>query len=286
MTRSKTLAAPVFFEGVGVHSGRSVRLRLLPSSIPGIVFRRTDLDNAELPLTTGRIDSQNSTTLVGDRFRVRTVEHLLAALWVPGIDSLTIELDADEIPIMDGSAEPFARALQTAGIERLPDSQPFLRIARPFILADEGATIDFAPPAAAGGLELSYTIDFPHPAVGGQTLRRPIRWGVFVREIAPARTFGFLKDAESLRSRGLALGASAENSILLDDDSVTNGPLRFPDEFVRHKLLDLIGDLALLGRPLAGRVSAVKAGHRLHFAAVRHLLDHPELTVLEGTADA
>jgi UDP-3-O-[3-hydroxymyristoyl] N-acetylglucosamine deacetylase len=282
MVFSKTLAGPVAFEGIGVHSGKSVRLRLLPSPAPGIVFRRTDLAKAEMPLAFDRVESRNSTTLCGDRFQVRTVEHLLAALWVPGIDSLMIELDADEIPIMDGSAEPFARALQTAGLAMLPFPQAALRVVRPFMLEDGGATIAFAPPGEENELEISYTINYAHPAIGVQALRRPLRWDVFVGEIAPARTFGFLKDVEGLHAQGLALGASVENTVVLDETGVMNGPLRFPDEFVRHKLLDLAGDLALLARPLYGRVTAVKAGHRLHFAAVRHLLDHPELAVVEG----
>jgi len=279
---SKTLAAPVSFEGVGVHSGKPVRLRLLPSQAAGIVFRRTDLENVEMPLAAARAEARNSTILQGDRFSVRTVEHLLAALWVPGIDSLIVELDADEIPIMDGSAEPFARALQAAGVAVLPSPRSALAVVRPFLLEDQGATIAFAPPGPENGLDISYTIDFPHPAIGVQTLRRPLRWDVFVREIAPARTFGFFKDIEGFRARGLALGSSFENSIVLDETAVMNGPLRFPDEFVRHKLLDLAGDLALLGRPLRARVIASKAGHRLHVQAVHHLLDHPELTVVQA----
>jgi UDP-3-O-[3-hydroxymyristoyl] N-acetylglucosamine deacetylase len=281
MIYSKTLAGPVSFEGVGVHSGRPVRLRLLPAQAPGIVFRRIDLENAEMSLAAARVEARNSTILEGDRFSVRTVEHLLSALWVPGIDSLTVELDADEIPIMDGSAEPFARALQAAGVAVLPSSRGALKVVRPFLLEDEGATIAFAPPGPESDLDITYTIDFPHPSIGGQTLRRPLRWDVYVREIAPARTFGFFKDVEAFRAKGLALGSSLENSIVLNDTGVMNGPLRFPDEFVRHKILDLAGDLALLGRPLRARVVASKAGHRLHVQAVRHLLDHPELTVVE-----
>ncbi len=281
MTRSKTLAAPVF-EGVGVHSGKHVRPAFFRLRPPGIVFRAGRIwIIAELLLDRrpGRLLEQHDP---GRRPFPRPDRRAspLAALWVPGIDSPTIELDGMRSRSWTAAPSRSPASLQTAGIER-PVRFPALLEDRPAVHPRRRGSNDrLRPPIEDGGLELSYTIDYPHPAIGGQTLRRPIRWGVFVREIAPARTFGFLKDAESLRSRGLALGASAENSILLDDDSVTNGPLRFPDEFVRHKLLDLIGDLALLGRPLAGRVSAVKAGHRLHFAAVRHLLDHPELTVL------
>lgn len=280
MLYSKTLAAPVSFEGIGVHSGRPVRLRLLPSRRPGIVFRRTDLGNAEMSLSAARAEARNCTVLQGEPFSVRTVEHLLAALWIPGIDSLVVELDGDEVPIMDGSAEPFARAIQTAGVEALPSSGGTLSVVKPFRLEDGEAEIVFSPAGSDGDLEATYTIVFPHPAIGEQTLRRPLRWDVFIREIAPARTFGFYKDVDQLRARGLALGSSFENSIVLDEMSVMNGQLRFPDEFVRHKLLDLAGDLALLGRPLRARVSAVKAGHRLHHEAVRFLLDHPDFYIV------
>ncbi len=279
---SKTIAGPVAFEGVGVHSGTPVHLRLLPAERPGIVFRRTDLENAEMPLTPERVESHNSTALMGDRFSVRTVEHLLAALWVPGIDALTVELDADEIPILDGSAGPFAQAVQSAGITVLPFRQPTLRLVKPFRVDDgAGASVVFSPSGPGEDLDLSYTIVYDHPAIRTQSLRRPLRWDIFVREIAPARTFGFFKDVEGYRARGLALGASVENTVVLDETAVINGPLRFPDEFVRHKLLDLVGDLALLGRPFRAKVFGEKAGHQLHFQAVRHLLDHPELTVIE-----
>jgi len=279
---SKTVAGSVSFEGVGVHSGRPVHLRLVPADKPGVVFRRTDLENAEMPLAADKVESHNSTSLIGERFKVQTVEHLLAALWVPGIDSVVIELDADEVPILDGSAEPFARAIQTAGITVLRFPQPFLRLIHPFRMEDgKGASLSFFPVGSGEDSDLSYEIAYEHPAIGTQSLRRPLRWDVFIREIAPARTFGFFKDVEDYHARGLALGASLENTVVLDEAGVMNGPLRFPDEFVRHKLLDLAGDLALLGRPFRGRVSGVKAGHRLHLEAVRHLLGHPELAVIE-----
>jgi len=281
MIHSKTLRLPVGMEGIGVHSGKPVRLRLLPSASGGIVFRRTDLGGAEMTLGPGRVESRNGTTLCGADFKIQTVEHLLAALWVFGIDTLVIELDAGEVPIMDGSAAPFARAMEAAGAVDLPVPRVALRIVRGFSLEDRGAMIAFAPPAPGGGLEIDYTIEYAHPAIGVRSLALPLRWEVFSREIAPARTFGFLKDVEGLRAQGLALGASFENTVVLDDVGIVGSPLRFPDEFIRHKHLDLAGDLALLGRPLRGRVTARKAGHRLHLAAVQHLLDHPDLTVEE-----
>jgi len=276
MIPSKTVSGPLSFEGVGVHSGKRVHLRLLPSPAGRIIFRRTDLGGLEMPLEFDRVESRNSTTLVGDRFSVRTVEHLLAALWARGIDSLVVELDAEEIPILDGSAAPFVQALQTSGFEDLPSSRPALRVVQPFSLEDRGASIAFAPPGESGGLEIAYSIEYDHPAIGVRTLAQRFSWDVFAREIAPARTFGFLKDFEGLKAQGLALGASFENTVVLDENGIVSGPLRYPDEFVRHKLLDLVGDLALLGRPLSGRVTAVKAGHRLHLQAVRYFLDHPE----------
>jgi UDP-3-O-[3-hydroxymyristoyl] N-acetylglucosamine deacetylase len=276
MIPSTTVSGPLSFEGVGVHSGKLVHLRLLPSPSGRIVFRRTDLGGLEMPLELDRVESRNSTTLVGDRFSVRTVEHLLAALWARGIDSLVIELDAEEVPIMDGSAAPFVRALQASGFNELPFSRAAHRVVHPFSLEDRGASIAFAPLGEDGSLEIAYMIEYDHPAIGVMAKSGPLTWEIFAREIAPARTFGFLKDFEGLKAQGLALGASFENTVVLDENGVVSGPLRFPDEFVRHKLLDLVGDLALLGRPLSGRVAAVKAGHRLHLQAVRYFLDHPE----------
>jgi UDP-3-O-[3-hydroxymyristoyl] N-acetylglucosamine deacetylase len=233
-----------------------------------------------MPVDLGRVESRNSTTLLGPEFKVQTVEHLLAACWALGLDSLVVELDADEIPIMDGSAGPFVEALESAGERSLGRSTPAFEVARAFSLEDRDASILFEPPDPAGApLELSYTIEYAHPSIGRQSLTLPVDRGVFSREVAPARTFGFLKDVEALHAQGLALGASLANTVVLDAAGIVNPPLRFPDEFVRHKHLDLIGDLALLGRPLRGRVTAARAGHRLHLQAVRHLLDHPDLRV-------
>lgn len=269
----KTLARPVDLEGVGVHSGRPARLGLRPSAGGGIVFRRTDLGGAELALRFDRIESRNSTTLVGDRFKVRTVEHLLAALYAFGADDLIVELNAEEMPILDGSALPFARAAAEAGLKPAGDPARPLALERTILVEEKDAWVRYDPPARPGeAVLLEYTIVFDHPAIGRQSLGRRLTPEVFLAEIAPARTFGFLKDVEFLRGQGLARGASMDNTVVLDSDKVVNPPLRFPDEFVRHKLLDLAGDLALLGRPLEGKVSAHKAGHRLHGELVRRLL--------------
>jgi len=275
MTHKKTILRNIRLSGAGVHSGKPVKLTLLPSEAGEIVFRRMDLGNLEARIDPGRVESFNSTTLVGDEFNVRTVEHLLASLFAFGVNSLVVEIDADEIPIMDGSARPFVLALEKAGTRRLAQKIPSLKILRPFAVEDKGASVIVEPSETGAGLWLSYAIDYANPAIGLRRFERRFTLASFAREIAPARTFGFVRDVETLRCQGLALGASLENTVVLDDAGVMNGPLRFPDEFVRHKLLDLAGDLALLGRPLIGRFTACKAGHRLHLLAVRFILEHP-----------
>ncbi len=273
MAAQKTIGREMAFAGKGVHSGKDVNLRLLPSESGRIVFRRTDLGGVEMPLSAAAADSRNNTALFGSAFRVQTIEHLLAALWASGVGSLVVALDADELPILDGSALPFAEALAVAGWRELGISADPIVIRAPFSIEEEGASVRFEPAETGDpGLELSYTIVYAHPAIGEQSRAVRLDPETFLVQVAPARTFGFLKDVEGLHRQGLALGASLANTVVLDDSGVLNGPLRFPDEFVRHKLLDLAGDLALLGRPLAGRVTARKAGHRLHLKAVRGLL--------------
>jgi UDP-3-O-[3-hydroxymyristoyl] N-acetylglucosamine deacetylase len=280
MAVQKTLSRGIELSGVGVHSGKPVHLAVLPAEEGGLVFRRTDLDGLETPLGGGRFEVRNSTALVGEKFRVGTIEHLLAALFAFGVRNALIALDADEVPILDGSALPFVRAIETAGTGVLTAPVAGLRIVKPFAVEEGGASIVVEPPRTGDDLELSYSIEYAHPAIGTQALSVKLDSGAFARDVAPARTFGFLRDVEALRGQGLALGASYENTVVLDADRVVSGPLRFPDEFVRHKLLDLTGDLALLGRPLAGRITAHKAGHRLHLEVVRFLLAHPEYATI------
>jgi UDP-3-O-[3-hydroxymyristoyl] N-acetylglucosamine deacetylase len=273
MPEQTTLARPAEILGLGVHSGRAVRLRILPSPGEGIVFRRTDLGGAEMGLSLERVESRNSTALIGETFRVQTIEHVLAALYALGVTAAMLEVDADEMPIGDGSALPFVRAVQEAGLTGLGRPIRPLRIERTILVEDRGAWVRLEPPPDEGPARLEYTIVYDHPAIGTSRLALPLTPEVFAEEIAPARTFGFLKDVEALRGQGLALGASLDNTIALDGRAIVNPPLRFPDEFVRHKLLDLTGDLALLGRPFLGRASACKAGHRLHLQAVKALRD-------------
>ena len=277
MINQRTIRNEVRLEGVGVHSGKPVRLTLRPSEGGKILFRRPDLGGLETAVDPGRVEALNGTTIVGPRFKVRTVEHLLAALFAFGVNSLIVELDADEVPILDGSALPFVQALEKAGLRPFAGNNPALGIRRPFAVEDNGASIVAEPAPAGEGFWLSYTIEYPHPSIGRQSRSLSLTPETFAGEVAPARTFGFIKDVETLRGRGLALGASFENTVVLDSERIMNGPLRFPDEFVRHKLLDLAGDLALLGRPIVGRFTAHRAGHRLHLQAVRFLLNNPDV---------
>jgi UDP-3-O-[3-hydroxymyristoyl] N-acetylglucosamine deacetylase len=272
-----TLKKEVGFSGVGVHSGKPVKLALKPSDSGRLVFRRMDLGGLELlpePLSFG---ARNCTFLQKSEGRVQTVEHLLAALSMSGVDSVTIELDAEEVPILDGSAAPFVRAIAAAGTTPVPAGRKFLRVLKPFRLQEGDAFVAFAPDEA---FRVSYTIEFSHPLIGRQELSLTLTPDSFAEEIAPARTFGFLRDAEKMRALGLALGSSLENSVVLDDKNVVNPPLRFHDEFVRHKILDLVGDMAVAGTALVGHVEAAKAGHALHLRALHSLLASPRHWVL------
>jgi UDP-3-O-[3-hydroxymyristoyl] N-acetylglucosamine deacetylase len=276
MIAKKTIQKEVGLSGVGIHSGKNVQLVLKPSESGEILFRRVDLGEVEALRNLTRVEAHNNTTLLGKEFKVQTMEHLMASLFAYGINSLVVELNADEIPIMDGSALPFVQAIEKAGTKRLPQFIGRLKILKPLVLEEKETIVSAEPLPSGTGMRLSYSIEFFHPAIRKQSMSLMVTPLKFLREIAPARTFGFLKDVETLRSRGLALGGSLENTIVLDELEVVNGPLRFPDEFVRHKLLDLLGDLSLIGRPLIGRFSAHKAGHRLHLKLVNFLLDNPE----------
>lgn len=264
-----TLEREATLLGVGVHTGTPVRLRLIPSEAGRILFRRPDLGR-EAVLDPRKMEAKNSSCFRAGGFEVLTVEHLLAALYALGIGSLDIELTAAEVPILDGSAAPFVRALKDAGCR--PVGRPWMPIdiLRPGRIEDQGAELAFEPHP---GLKISYEIEYAHPAIGRQEISLEIDAGTFEREVAPARTYGFVRDLDRYRSLGLAMGSSMDNTIGLDDEKVVNPPLRFPDEFVRHKVLDLVGDLALLGRPVRGYFKARRAGHALHLRAILDLLD-------------
>lgn len=278
MLEKRTLRKEIVLAGIGIHSGKNVLLRLKSSSSGKMTFRRLDLGNQEVDLDPRKIEVRSSTSLTEENLKIQTIEHLLAALYMFGIDSLLVELEGNEIPALDGSASPFVQAIRKAGVKPLPLKKKSIRILKPLTLQEKEASISFLPNS---DFKISYTIEFSHPAIRKQELSLSLNQRNFAREIAPARTFGFLKDVEHLRSQGLALGGSLENAIVLDEEKVINGPLRFPDEFVRHKILDFIGDLALLGHPLLGHFKAYKAGHNLHLKAIHFLLDNPESWVYE-----
>jgi UDP-3-O-[3-hydroxymyristoyl] N-acetylglucosamine deacetylase len=265
----QTLAAEASFCGIGAHSGKQVRVSLRPSRAGRIVFRRLDLGGREILVNPGLAEANQCTVLSQDGVKVRTVEHLLAALLMCGVDSVEADLDGEEIPILDGSAAPLVEIILRAGRKRLAEPRRPFRIEKPLVVEDGHSTVSLEPHPF---FEVFYAIEYDNPLIGKQELGLALDPATFRAEVAPARTFGFLKDAEGLRARGLALGSSLENTVVLDERGVVNPPLRFPDEFVRHKILDLVGDLALLGAPLIGRVAARRAGHRLHLRAVQALV--------------
>lgn len=266
-----TLKTSVSIEGVGLHSGHPVRATFRPAPAGhGIVFRRLDRPDTAIP---ARVESASTfdyaTTLSRDGVSVGTVEHVLSAAFGEGLDNCVIELDGPEVPILDGSALPFVRLFHAAGFERLDAAVRSLSSSEPVRVSRDGRSVSFQPDGP--GLTITYEIDFPHPVVGRQELTVAIRPEEYSTRIAPARTFGFAKDVEAMRARGLARGGSLHNAVVLDDTGIISGPLRFRDEFVRHKVMDLIGDLALLGRPLTGHIHARKAGHALHIEFARAL---------------
>jgi UDP-3-O-[3-hydroxymyristoyl] N-acetylglucosamine deacetylase len=258
-------------EGVGLHSGTEVHLRLVPAPAgSGIVFRRIDLDGFEVEAT-GRNVARVSyaTSVMKKGVLISTTEHLLSALIGTGIDNVIVELDNLELPILDGSALPFVELIHQAGIRKQRRQRTYFRIRRDLELREGNKFIGVYP---ADTYSVSYTINFPHPLIGRETFRLELQNGNYLREIAPARTFGLRQDEQAMRNMGLIRGASRENCIVLTRDGIENAPLRFADEFVRHKVLDLIGDLALLGKQILGNVVADRAGHAMHTALVSRLL--------------
>ena len=258
-------------KGVGLHSGAPVRLRIQPAPAgSGIVFRRTDLDDFEVEAT-GRNLARVSyaTSLMKKGVLISTTEHLLSAFIGAGIDNAIVELDNLELPILDGSARPFVEMIQKAGIRKQRRPRSYMRIRRELELREGNKFIAVYP---ADSYSVSYTINFSHPLIGKETFRVDLSDGNYLREIAPARTFGFLHEADAMRQQGLIRGASTDNAIVLTRDQVMNPPLRYSDEFVRHKVLDLIGDLALVGKQILGNIVADRAGHAMHTALVSRLL--------------
>jgi UDP-3-O-[3-hydroxymyristoyl] N-acetylglucosamine deacetylase len=236
----------------------------------GIRFRRSDLDGFEVPATVGHVgEIKYATGLARDAVRVDTVEHLLAALVSLGVDNVVVELDSPEVPIMDGSAAPFIYLVQEAGVKPLSAARRYIKIRRPISMSQGDKRMALFP---SDHFKVTYSIAYDHPLLRQQSRTMRMSEAVFVDEIAPARTFTFLKEVEQLRQRGLALGGSLENAVVIGDTGILNNALRFSDEFVRHKILDAIGDLALLGHPVIGHLVAHRGGHGLHTAFAAHVL--------------
>jgi UDP-3-O-[3-hydroxymyristoyl] N-acetylglucosamine deacetylase len=274
MSYRRTLRKAVGCTGIGLHSGRSVRLDLKPAPAGhGIRFVRTDLD-VEIPATAGHLGRlDHATTLTEDGVSVDTVEHLLSAVYALGVDDLRVEVDGPEVPILDGSAAPFVILIHEAGLKPLTVSRQYLKITQKVEVVRGNKWARLVP---GDGFRVSYTIGFDHPLLRHQALCLRVSPDAYVEGIAPARTFGFLREVETLRRSGLALGGSLENAVVIGETGVLNNKLRFEDEFVRHKVLDAIGDLALLGQPLIGHLEAARAGHALHASLVQKLLATPE----------
>jgi UDP-3-O-[3-hydroxymyristoyl] N-acetylglucosamine deacetylase len=275
MEAQRTLRRSVSCVGIGLHSGCKVTLSLKPAPTDhGIRFRRTDMGDFELPATVRHLTGlQLATGLARDQVSVETVEHLLAALVSMGVDNVVVELNSPEVPIMDGSAAPFIYLIQEAGLKRQQKARKYLKIIRPIALSRGDKRIALYP---SDHFKVTYSISFDHPLLRHQSRTLAITEDSFVEEIAPARTFTFLKDVERLRQNGLALGGSLENAVVLGETGVLNNALRFEDEFVRHKILDAVGDLALVGYPVIGHLVAHRAGHALHTEFASRILEETQ----------
>jgi UDP-3-O-[3-hydroxymyristoyl] N-acetylglucosamine deacetylase len=272
-----TVQRPVEASGVGLHSGVPVRIRIVPAPVStGIVFVRTDLENFLIPASWRHVARVSyATSLMRQGVLISTTEHLLSVFYSMGVDNAYVEIDNLEVPILDGSGLPFVELLAQAGVRQYRRKRRYFRIRRPVSVEDRGKRISILP---AESFRLTCEIDFPHPMVGQQSLELEVTPERYAAAIAPARTFGFEYELDQMRSMGLIRGASLENAVCFTRDGVLNpGGLRAPDECCRHKALDLIGDLALLGRPLLGHVIAERAGHAMHTALVARIMSDPSL---------
>jgi UDP-3-O-[3-hydroxymyristoyl] N-acetylglucosamine deacetylase len=288
LLRQRTLQNAITTTGIGLHSGEEVHLTLNPAPVDsGIVFRRVDLDPVlDIPARAGNVsDTMLSTCLTVEGQRVSTVEHLLAALAGLGIDNARLDVNAPEVPIMDGSAGPFVSLIRSAGIQEQDALKKFIRIKRKVTVEDGDKVASFLPFA---GFKVSFTIDFDQPVFRNRSAHAEMDFAnsSFVDEVSRARTFGFMHEIEYLRSRGLARGGSFDNAIVVDDYRILNEEgLRYEDEFVKHKVLDAIGDLYLAGGGIIGEFRAYKSGHTLNNAAVRALLAQPDAWEIISYAD-
>lgn len=272
MIYQKTIVKTIECTGIGLHSGEKVCLRLKPAEPnTGINFKRIDLSGQKVLIKASYknlVAVNHATTLSQNGYHIQTVEHLLAAIAGLGIDNLLIEINAGEIPIMDGSAEPFIFLLQEAGIREQNALRTYLKIRKPLQVEAEDKYIKILP---ADELRITYTIDFQHDLIKTQQAEYTISESLFIKKISRARTFGFFNELQQLRTMGLIKGGSFNNAIVFGDDHILNGGLRFEDELVCHKMIDIIGDLSLIGCPIIGHIIAYKAGHGLHSLLAKEL---------------
>jgi UDP-3-O-[3-hydroxymyristoyl] N-acetylglucosamine deacetylase len=283
LRHQRTLGNEIHLEGIGLHTGYPVRLRLVPApKNTGIRFRRTDLKNFEIEATRAHVARVSyATTLMKKGVMISTVEHLLSALYGLGVDNLYIELDSMEVPIMDGSGKRFMEEIEKAGIEEQPAARRYLLIQEPIEVRHGDKFAGVYPDSVA---KATYKIDFEHSAIGKQEIEIALTPESYRREIGTARTFGFMADVEYLRRCGLIRGGSLDNAVVLDQSGIVNNHLRFTDEFVRHKLLDLLGDISLVGYPIIGHLFASRAGHAIHTALadqIARLRDRCRICTLE-----
>jgi UDP-3-O-[3-hydroxymyristoyl] N-acetylglucosamine deacetylase len=285
MDVQRTVRRQISCVGIGLHSGNKVHLSLKPAAAgSGIRFRRTDLGDLEVPATVRHLAGiQLATGLARNDVSVETVEHLMAALVAMSVDNVLIELNSPEVPIMDGSAAPFIYLIHEAGVRKVQAPRKYLKIVRPIAISRGDKRIALYP---SDHFKVTYSISYDHPLLRHQSRTLRITEESFIEEVAPARTFTFLKDVEMLRQNGLALGGSLDNAIVLGETGVLNNALRFEDEFVRHKILDAVGDLALVGYPVIGHLVAHRAGHALHTEFATKVLDETHAwRLVEASAD-
>jgi len=275
MRLQRTIQNELVFEGRGLHTGAEVTMRLRPAPRDsGIVFYRSDKDAYINANITSVSDTAFATTLSNGTAKVKTVEHLMAAVSGLGVDNLLVEINGPELPILDGSSQPFVDAILAGGIARQASNRPYMKVTKPVVFKEGDSEIAVFP---YDGRMITYQINFDHHLLGHQQLCLELCDNSFMNEVAPARTFGFLKDVEYLKSRGLAMGGSLDNAIILDDNGVLNPTgLRFKDEFIRHKVLDFIGDISLGGFPIFGHFVVNRSGHTTNTRFLKHFLSNPD----------
>ncbi len=277
MSHQRTLQTAAACEGIGLHTGQTVRMCLRPAAANfGVAFKRIDLPASPTieANPANIVDAHHATTIGKGGVKVRTIEHLMAAFAGMGLDNVLVELNGEEVPIMDGSAAPFVELIKKAGLRRQMVPRTYLKIKERLVIEADRRSIQIVP---SERLQVIYTMRFDHPLLGEQSAAFDISKETFISEIASCRTFGFVKDVEELRRRNLALGGSFDNAVVIGEGGVLNGDLRFRDELVRHKVLDLLGDLYLLGRPVLGTVIAHSAGHLLHTRLVQEIQRHLDI---------